>query len=649
MATSALWQSHANDPTVASCMANFTTHGLQAAYDTCTPYPAYHLGFARNEATVPSLVQGTVGSVGYFQNNGDASYSTFTFTRTVDGVVYETNPDLDGLRACANNTFNAATLTFNLEGSGSPACWPWHTQNWGMVRSKYTSTATDTSSCARGLDSLQFLYWLLTEPQVDSLVNSVDILRTSTVSSDILTVLLGTLDSVTCDGSTLLITLPTLWVLTGGIAGFAQALCAIGMLGCVIVCVLVVRHRAHPVMRSASPPFLFLSVAGVLLMFASGFVLVSAASTAVCSTLSWTIMAGLQLTFAPLFAKTYRIYRIFGRKKLSVVQISNTKLMMGVGAIIAIDAILMAAWQGVGPLQPIVTTINSTSSAGKLVINQYTQCGVSAGDSMSMFAVICVEKGVLFVFGALMAFTTRRVSSTFNESQGISLSIYNVCFTIGIISPIILVISAVGDVLTLLEVFALLWIAYFTAGILFVPKLMTIYFRTNGNNQVDQSVLGSSSSSSGYQFLSLAALSTVPVVQGYLTALQKHVAHVEAKLTSLKQQKGSVIGNERSYTGKPRHVSQLSGGTPAAASPMSSRETEVLNGRANGGSFASTGPLLPGASSRAIIATRGSEPESSQSRRAGAGGSLTSATVQHTRAPTLVHPMGSDSYSNDKQ
>ena len=408
-----------------------------------------------------------------------------------------------------------------------------------MIRKSYTSTAIDGTSCDRGLDALQYLYWLFSNTQVDALVGPVDVVSFSSLSPDIQAAYIAALDAVTCDGETLLITLPTVWQLTGGIAAFAQAACVLGIILCLTVAAAVLHNRHHPVIRSASPPFLFMSVAGVLVLFASGFLLVSAASSGICSAVSWSVMLGLQLTFAPLFAKTWRIYRIFGRKKLSVVQISNKKLMAIVAAILALDAVLVAVWQGTGPLTPIVTTINATNSAGKLVINQYTQCGVGAGNATTLFAVICIEKGVLFVFGALMAFTTRRVSSTFNESQGISLSIYNVCFTIGIITPIIIVISAVGDVLTLLLVFALLWIAYFTGGILFVPKLMTIYHHADGADGAANSITASSgNSSSGYQFLSLAALSTAPVLQGYLLALQKHVIQVEAKLTGLRGKAG---------------------------------------------------------------------------------------------------------------
>ena len=456
--------------------------------------------------------------------------------QTVDTVA-----STAGIAACASDTFDPITLSFNLSASQNSACWPWTSQVVAMVRTRYTSTATDTSSCARGLDALQLLSWLFTNDGITTLTSSVDVVPASSVSLAVRSAYIAALDSITCDGTTLYVTLPTVWTLSSGIAGFAQALSGIGIACGVVSSVMVWHYRAHPVIRSASPLFLLLSIAGVSLLCAAGFLLVAPATATTCSAFSWLLSFGLQLCFAPLFAKTYRIYRIFGRKKLSVVQLSNRKLMLIVMAILAVEAVLMAVWQAVGPIAPLTINVTSTTlnSAGHNIINQYTQCGVPAGSSMSMFAVICVEKGVLFVFGALMAFTTRKVSSTFNESQGISLSIYNVCFTVGIISPIIIVINAVGDVLTLLLVFALLWIAYFTASILFTPKLMTILFHSNGADEVNTSVKASSSSSSGYQFLSLAALSSLPMLLGYQAALRRHLEAVDSRVAKVKSNKGA--------------------------------------------------------------------------------------------------------------
>ena len=530
----ASFQAQYHDPTLASCMANFTSSGLSAAFADCLAQPQVYAQFAPSENSVPSVVQGTVGAQGYFQANSDPSYGTVAIPYSRNGQVTDTVADLAGIAACAQDTWDPVSLTFSPDSSANSNCWPWHVELVAMVRTAYTSTAVDTSSCERGLDSLQFLYWLITQQQVTSLVNSQDIVKTPALSPDILAAFIGALDGITCDGRTLLITLPTIWAISPGVSAFAQALCSIGLILCFVICGLIVYHRAHPVIRSASPMFLLMSVVGVVLLFSSGYVMVAPASDASCSVLAWLLLLGLQLTFAPLFAKTWRIYRIFGRKKLSVVQITNRRLLLVVGAILVVDVVLLAVWQAFGSLSALTRTVTSTSGTDStVVLNEYTQCGVASGTAQSAFVVMCIETGLLFVFGALMAFTTRRVSSTFNESSGISLSIYNVCFTVGIITPIILVVSAVGDVLTLLLIFALLWIAYFTTGILFIPKLMKIYYHADGAQELNPSK-AASSSSSGYQFLSLAALSSVPQLQSYVMALEKHLVQAQGRLVALK-------------------------------------------------------------------------------------------------------------------
>ena len=565
--------------------------------------------YATSEMTIPSLVLGLPGGQGYFIANGDSEFGVPTMPWTRAGVVTDTVANTAGISACASDTFDAATLTFDLSASHNPQCWPWTGQVVAMVRTTYTSRATDTSSCSRGADSLRWLQWLYTNSEIGILTDSVDVQLASGLSSAVQAAYVTALNTATCDGTTLLITLPTAWTLSTGIAAFTQALSAIGVIGCAVGAALVWYHHTHPVIRSASSLFLLLSIAGVALLYTAGFLLVAPATAASCSAFSWSLNFGLMLCFAPLFAKTYRIYRIFGRKKLSVVQLGNRKLFLLVLVMLSVECVLMAAWQGVGPVAPLVADITSstTNSAGHPIINQYVQCGVRSGASMVMFAVVCVEKGVLFVFGALMAFTTRKVSSTFNESQGISLSIYNVCFTIGIISPIVIVVSAVGDVLTLLLVFALLWIAYFTGGILFVPKLATIYYHTNGKDEVNNSVVAASQSSSGYQFLSLAALSTVPVLQGYQGALRKHLEAVDARINRMKHDKSTVHSSIQQRPSATHAFNQPNSlpSPPLAGRRQTSGEQSVLNDREATNKAASNQP-----SSRTAVASPALQPRS---------------------------------------
>ena len=74
-----------------------------------------------------------------------------------------------------------------------------------------------------------------------------------------------------------------------------------------------------------------------------------------------------------------------------------------------------------------------------------------------------------------MAFSTRHVSSSFNESNAIALTIYNVVFSVGIVVPIVLLISALVDILLVLQLFMLFWVGYFSLTALTGTKVLHIY------------------------------------------------------------------------------------------------------------------------------------------------------------------------------
>ena len=506
---------------------------------------------------------GTIGAFGIVQDSGDSSYGVVTITDTRDGVTVNTSDSFEGMAACALDTFSGVAMYTSgnplplSPASHNPKCYRPTQQVMAILRSSYVSSASDATGCERGYDTLKFMQWFIQTSRIDLLVNSVNMLRVTSLSADIYQSELGVLQSVMCDDQTLLETSPVGWTLASGVYAFVVVVAAMGLVTCFALAAFVFKFRQHAMIRSASPLFLLLSLCGLMVMFASGFLLVAPVSAASCSAFSWLVNFGLMLTFAPLFAKTWRIYRIFGRKKLSVVTIPNKKLLVMVGTLLALELLIMAIWQGIGNLQPQILEVQTNSPtaspvaviAARMQVDEYVQCGVPSGGPRSMFIVVCVEKALLFVWGAMMAFSTRKVSSTFNEAQGITLALYNTIFTIGVIAPIILVIGATGDVLDLLLAFALLWISGFTVATLFGPKVMQVLGKSPDATQGNTSVVASSSSGSGYAFMSLAALSSISVLQGYLAALQKHVQQVEVKLAKMRASaKGSSGLDERRGT-----------------------------------------------------------------------------------------------------
>ena len=528
----------------------------------CSAFPPTIFA-TQTEAAIDSIVMIKAGGVGYAQLPTVAAQFSLVLPSDIssDGTLTgtPTTAAVSNQLACVTDTFNPNTLNANIAGSQNSQCWPFTSIVYLSFRSSYMSSATNAASCARGKLSLEFVQWLANNTLLAPATYSQLTPRLSDIAF-IRAAIDNAIFSVHCDENLLLMTLPKDWSLSSGVEGFGVAMAVLGMVALAAIMLCVVIYRTHPVIKAASPGFLLTSLVGVMMLLAGVILLVSPVNAANCSTLSWFLNIGFTLTFSPLFAKTWRIYQIFGRKKLSVVKINNRKLAVIVSSMIVIDAIVVAAWQGVSPVQP---TISTTTSGNPAVENDYNQCSTS-GAGTQFFIAVVVIKSVLLIYGAILAFSTRRVSQQFNESQPIAWAIYNVVFSIGIVAPIVFVISAVGDVLILLLVFVVLWISYFTASILVIPKLIVVFFGEEQNG-VDSN-FGNSSSINGFTFVSVTSLYDLPALRKYLSALMQQVDLVNQRMTAFTAQ-------PTLHKSGPSRNSRKEGSTAVLSSPVTATKT----------------------------------------------------------------------------
>ena len=138
--------------------------------------------------------------------------------------------------------------------------------------------------------------------------------------------LLTQLNYVTCDGETMLITLPVNAVMPSAVTSTVTAITAIGFTFCGLTLAFVYTFHRRTAVRTAAPYFLVgellqpcsaercfaATVGGLCLMYLAGYFLAQPLPTdAQCSAAVWTGVLGLSFTFAPLFGKAWRIYKIF--------------------------------------------------------------------------------------------------------------------------------------------------------------------------------------------------------------------------------------------------------------------------------------------------------------------------------------------------
>ena len=511
---------------------------------------------APTESAVPAIVNAVSGSMSFQRATASVEPAVIyvDFGVGVGGVT----ANVSSMLACLDS-FDASTMTAALNASTNSSCYLFSRTVYVLVPASIVDAAGD--SCAARAHMLDFLQQLTATDSFDALLDDQLLVRAGKVQA-VQVAVLDALNSIACvdpssgEWDTLLVQTPVEWSLSRAVTIVGLSLGCLGIVCAVASFAITAAFRRHSVIRAASPVFLSLTLLGLAVMFVSSLLLSLPPSTASCAGLSWSFHLGFQLAFAPLLAKTYRIYRIYGGQKLSVVKLSNTRLALIVTALLAVELGLLAALQIVSPMRPLIV---SRTSGSPLRLHEYSQCSVDSR-GLPLFLALCIEKGAVLLVGALMAFSTRRVSSTYSESSGIAWSIYNLILSMAVLVPLVLLIDAVGDTLVALLLFALLWISAFTLCVLFVPRLAGMLSKAEALDEHDSGarVVGDN----GFSFLSLASFEAGGTAMGqYVAALETHLAQAKARHSQLKQ--GDTKGKDwmKATAGRKQSIASVNSST----------------------------------------------------------------------------------------
>jgi ABC-type phosphate transport system substrate-binding protein len=250
--------------------------------------------------------------------------------------------------ACFADTFNITNGRFRLPNSKNPDCWTFTTTIYTMVRA--SNTGDECVNAPRALKFLQFLHdrKFLTALHQHECINGVlsccpqtetstaaeaatflgttvtdsavsteasELARRSQVAEalgalwqppDVRAIMQARLQSVTCDGETILVTLPIDHRIGLEVQNGALGVSVIG--ACLIVLILCFLYFFHlrSAIKASSPVFLIATVVGMLFLFISGALLTqNDPSNHTCESGWWLLNVGFFLTFSPLFAKTW--------------------------------------------------------------------------------------------------------------------------------------------------------------------------------------------------------------------------------------------------------------------------------------------------------------------------------------------------------
>ena len=235
---------------------------------------------------------------------------------------------------------------------------------------------------------------------------------------------------------------------------------------------MVVRARAAPVMKAASPTFTLLILAGCQLALSSCLLPAPTSLNSDCTAYAWTLSVGCTLVFSSLNAKAWRVAKIFHashqRNRLRIVRIKDSLLVLPVVAAVGCEMVLNACWVAVNPLR----ATDQVSSSNPLL--HYVACQ-SANETV-WYALEFGLKGALLLYGISLASQVRKVPAAFNDSQWIAWSTYNIVGCGIAALAVVFLFSSTPSSAYLVRSFVVIWCTLVTAGLMLLPKLIAHAF-----------------------------------------------------------------------------------------------------------------------------------------------------------------------------
>lgn len=233
-----------------------------------------------------------------------------------------------------------------------------------------------------------------------------------------------------------------------GVQVFCLFLTAFSLLFAIACGVWVVHKRNLPAVRASQPVFLgILSVGTFLLAFSSVFLtwqqpLPDAVLDVACMANPWFMSLGLTTIFAALFAKTWRIRRLYSSAKVfRRVTIRARDVVWPLVILLTINVIILTVWTVLDPLEWNEVIVEK-DSYGRVLDVRYSCYAIGSTD-VSLVCLLLMVAVNLFssVLLNVESYRARKLPSEFNETNYIAITNLILLEACTLSVPILVVVS----------------------------------------------------------------------------------------------------------------------------------------------------------------------------------------------------------------
>ncbi|EDV23717.1 uncharacterized protein TRIADDRAFT_26726 [Trichoplax adhaerens] len=166
---------------------------------------------------------------------------------------------------------------------------------------------------------------------------------------------------------------------------------------------------------------------------------------AVCVARGWFPVIGFTFMFGSIFAKTYRVHKIFTSGKANKVVravMKDTYLFGLIGILLLMDITILTAWQIIDPMYLKILNLTAESSPNQDVVRLPQIWLCDSNNKVTWLIALFVLKGTVVMVAVFFAWETRKVTvAALNDSQYIGMAVYNVVI-LGIVGvPVIIILA----------------------------------------------------------------------------------------------------------------------------------------------------------------------------------------------------------------
>ncbi|XP_053675539.1 gamma-aminobutyric acid type B receptor subunit 2 [Anopheles nili] len=249
------------------------------------------------------------------------------------------------------------------------------------------------------------------------------------------------------------------------------------------------RFRKLKAIKLSSPKLSTITVCGCILVYTATILLgldhstlpwSSVTFSTICMARIYFLSAGFSLAFGSMFAKTFRVYRIFTHSAGGLCRdkiLRDTQLISVIGALLLVDAFVVSFWMAADPMERHLHNLSleiSTTDRSVVFLPQVELC--RSRHYEGWLGMLYAYKGLLLIVGVYMAWQTRNVKiSALNDSQYIGISVYSVVITS---ASVVVLANLLYEKVTLAFAITAGFVLISTTAtlcLLFLPKIKDIF------------------------------------------------------------------------------------------------------------------------------------------------------------------------------